>query len=192
MRLMLAPFRLALMTVPRLLEAIPQDRLGGLSIVRVPDVRLRVRVTPGRPLGRLQALLDGFGTTVEVVAGGSTVRDRIRFVDQAARMWRSAWEDVEGIYVDEASDDIVVMVAETGAEAARHRRPTGRVVTTMRAKQRELLVGASAIGAQVRLEPTSRGADGIYKGQNGSTGTNARVWWTKLGNMPAGMNVWVA
>lgn len=33
---------------------------------------------------------------------------------------------------------------------------------------------------------------GVFKGSNGATGTNARVWWTKLGNMPAGMDIWVA
>ncbi|WP_166390142.1 transposase [Nocardioides ochotonae] len=33
---------------------------------------------------------------------------------------------------------------------------------------------------------------GIYKGQNdASTERNKRIWWTKLGNMPGTLEIWV-
>ena len=95
--------------VPRLRNEVPAERLAGISIIGdgVLPVIL-VRLIDGSNLPGLDAVLKRMGALdVKVERGFSTVQDRVAAIDEGLEAWKVQLVNLQGVYVDESSDDIV-------------------------------------------------------------------------------------
>lgn len=98
--------------VPAINKAVPNDRLGGLVIDRQSGVRVKVRLTAGPPIDALNKLADKHDF-IDVSSDASvSVAARVAAVDQASRVWMDKIPNLDGIYVDEASDNVVLMIRD--------------------------------------------------------------------------------
>lgn len=108
-----------LAVVPTIRAAIPEGRLAGIAIERDPNTHLVVRLTPGPPVDELSKAIAPLGDLVVVTTGSTSVQARLHALHGArGASWRDRIDGMQGVYVDETSDRIVLMIAHDALPAA--------------------------------------------------------------------------
>lgn len=108
--------------------AIPDSKDGGISIASSSTgAVLNVRLTPNasvEDVSGIQAAADSAGVDVSIsTSAGSTLDSRRSVIASHLDSWMDSIPSIEGVYADEASDQVVLMVTDRAAAQAARDEP---------------------------------------------------------------------
>lgn len=157
---------------PELVKIIPTDRLAGIAVLHGVDSvpYVQVRITSGPEIPELTNFIKRMSDfDVSVVGGSSTVEDRVEAIESGSEGWNEELGTLQGAYVDETTDDIVLMLADTGLPIDEGQKmPLSGAEKFLPVDSTHL---APPKGASFVIERTSPGSDGNRGGRDLSSCT---------------------
>jgi hypothetical protein len=156
--------------------AIPAEKDGGYSITSTSTgAELSVRLTPdasAQEVANIQGAADSAGVDVLITkSASSTLASRRAVIASHVDSWKAAIPSIDGIYADEASDKVVLLVTdESAAEAARN-EPV-RVRKAQAASQESTGQNFDDGGLDVEIEEAAPSANSNKGGRNMTTCTS--------------------
>lgn len=101
---------------PDVVDAVPEDRLGGVWISDEPEPRLNVRITKGPQPAKLTQLVKKNGDSLAVSDNAAhTANETQSIIDASISDWLKAIPSIQGVFADQSSDDVVLEVADGNA-----------------------------------------------------------------------------
>lgn len=153
---------------PEIEAAIPRTRLAGMSVEVSGDdaPSLRIRITPGEEVPSLEELVrnvDSFKIIVD--SGQSSTENRESAIDNSLKAWAAGIPSLQGAYVDEAQDAIVLMVNDSSLPIKEGERLGGEAATNF-AASRFAYSPSLPRNSDLVIERTSAASDANRGGRN--------------------------